>query len=300
MTRSEKDELLNSLSSRLFNVLLEDIILETTQQSQYESVRASTVCSTCHTPCREGKIPVPPAPQGSLGAAKADSSPGTPLAGTSTPKGEGNGYFVECMNCSRSLAASRFASHLSSCMGLSTGARRARLASKPSTAFGQDSDSEDSEAEVALETTLGKAKGRPKGKAMGADDPDYDIKRKKLGTPQVSPPKPKAKRGRPPGSTNAKRKSEQEAAAALKLPSKLREDSLDASSRYSSPALPSRPSFSTNSSPALQHRETNLSQGMLSHGLPHQPSPPRPAAVHDYNLDGDGDETGSSTDTDSD
>lgn len=36
-----------------------------------------------------------------------------------------------------------------------------------STAFGQDSDSEDSEAEVALETTLGKAKGRPKGKAMG-------------------------------------------------------------------------------------------------------------------------------------
>lgn len=56
---------------------------------------------------------------------------------------------------------------------------------------------------------------------------------------------------------------------------------------------------------------------MLSHGLPHQPSPPRPAAVHDYNLgqnsldekvllrtdvqlDGDGDETGSSTDTDSD
>jgi hypothetical protein len=240
---------------------------------------------------------------------RGDSSPGASITGTSTPKGEANDYVIECTNCSRSLAASRFASHLSACMGLTNGARRARTNSKP--VLTELVSGSESEAEIALESTLGKGKPKTKTKQTGADDAEFDLKRKRPATPQASPPKPKARRGRPPGSTNAKKKGEQDGTVGPKTGSKksmaaqARRSSTPGSSRFSSPGLglaSSRLGFSSNTSPVVQNREPDLSSQTGLGSVPilsHQPSPPRPAAVHDFDIDVDGDETGSSTDTDS-
>ncbi|KAJ7630724.1 hypothetical protein FB45DRAFT_544608 [Roridomyces roridus] len=326
--KSQRDDTLSALATRIFAVMLDDIVMDVTLQSHHETIRTRSICSVCKTrwaacallvstlmehECRCGAVHTPShnpvVPPSAL-----PSRPSTPAAngsagtGTSTPtstKADGSLY-LECVQCSRQIASNRYAPHLSSCMGLSTsrrGAVRASAAkSKPSSEAGGRSTSPEAGSED------GKGKGKSKAKNGS------DLKRKRPESPQLTPNKKQKKQGAT-GSPLSRVKASTDASSLpptnghhspSKVPSKLRDSStaslvdrsLTPSSRFSSPgpdSPASSPSYSLQS-PSLTDKGNKA--GRVPNIAPPKPSPPRPV-VDDYLLDDGGDETGSSTDTDS-
>ncbi|KAF8649792.1 hypothetical protein AX16_005558 [Volvariella volvacea WC 439] len=194
------------------------------------------------------------------------------------------------------------------------------------------------------------AKAKAKSKSKRAEDAEFNLKRKRPGSPQVSPTKSKKLKASgilfgifkhelsltlelgtpisriraeaefsghpnavnsifPPSAPFTKLTTRQS-----KVPSKLRDTSIaptaersaTPSSRSSSPdnALAQTPTSSAFSqSPKLTNRAVKSAASNKNRvsgtGPPKRFSPPKPAPIHDYSLDDGGDETGSSTDTDS-
>ncbi|KAF7310723.1 hypothetical protein HMN09_00615300 [Mycena chlorophos] len=353
-------------ANRLFNVMLEDLVMgrDFSQQhirpltlsqmlpcSPTMRSRAVFLCvqSVRHDAAQVFKqqsyccvldavfaVHVPP-PMATLPAQTLPSRPSTPVqngsasAGTSTPTKEGNMY-IDCVVCSRQIASSRYASHLSSCLGLGTTRRAAvrgsTTKSKPSSDAGgrstsPEDDSDDGKSKAKSKTkSIGKLPIPLRGNAYAI----FATTPRKLpptlaqqDSPQLTPNK-KHKNHGASGSPVQRLKSDSDFSAVLsnaltspstnsttsKVPSKLRDSSTaslfdrsqsPSSRAYSSPppdspgASSSYSGFSANGSPIKSSRAKGT-------GPPKQVSPPR-QLVPDYLLDDSGDETGSSTDTDS-
>ncbi|KAF8213289.1 hypothetical protein K438DRAFT_1085209 [Mycena galopus ATCC 62051] len=314
MPKSQKEDTLSTLATRIFSAMLEDIVMDVTLQSHHETARSRSICAVCKTRSVH-------APTHSVASQPLPSRPSTPAgngsasAGTSTPtKSDGNLY-LECVNCTRQIASNRYAPHLSACMGLAAsrrGAARGNAVKKqPSEAEGRSTGSP--------ETTISDDGSPTKGKAKGKIKTDLNLKRKRPDSPQLTPNKKQKKQGSA-GSPVARIKSEASSTpgSALrspsKVPSKLRdsstasvvERSASPSSRFSSPGpdSPRSSSYSQQQSPSITDRGLSGSpakslKGHKGHNIvPPKRSPPR-QVVDDYLLDDGGDETGSSTDTDS-
>ncbi|KAI0651621.1 hypothetical protein C8Q79DRAFT_47965 [Trametes meyenii] len=180
------------------------------------------------------------------------------------------------------------------------------------------------------------AKGKAKGKAKKADDNALNANGKRNGSPSVSPVK-KSKKQKTTNSPASRVKLDPDSpvspanllpvgSSQTRIPSKLRESSIASSfqrdRRSSSPESPTRLSSPARSistqasavtrSPAISNatvkpRQTN-GKGRGALAPPRLPSPPRPPPPvpiirmpdANYLVDVEGEETGSSTDTDSD
>ncbi|KAJ6574888.1 hypothetical protein B0H19DRAFT_617690 [Mycena capillaripes] len=335
MPKSQKEETLSTLATRIFSAILEDIVMDVTLQSHHETARSRSVCPVCNTRC--SSVHAPSNPQ--VASQPLPSRPSTPAAngsagtGTSTPtstKADGNLY-LECVNCSRQIASNRYAPHLSSCMGLSTSRRGATRGNAAKSKQPSEAEGRSTSPEATLSDDGGTPKGKGKSKAksiskcflpifLGSypiDEAESNLKRKRPESPQLTPNK-KQKKQSATGSPVSRIKAGNDVSgvpgSALhspstssqsKVPSKLRDSSTASviersstpSSRFSSPA-PDSPGSSSYSmqSPSLGS-PTKISRA-APNILPPKPSPPRPV-VDDYLLDDGGDETGSSTDTDS-
>ncbi|PCH33422.1 hypothetical protein WOLCODRAFT_22004 [Wolfiporia cocos MD-104 SS10] len=333
--------------------MLGEALMDVVLESHKAVGRSRAICPVCHTRC--GSAHVPGSSNGATQGAASSRMP-TPSedakgqdvnspagTGTSTPSnGKTNGNILfECVNCKRQVASNRYAAHLGDCMGLNTRRGATRNASSKSKLASEAGRS--ASPLVASESghisdggkapTAGKGKG--KSKAKRTDEAEFNLHRKRPGSPSVSPAK-KQKRAKPTGSPVARVKADPDLPGSpgsqtvplpgshSRVPSKLRDSSVVSSipreQRSSSPEMPSRRSSPARSistlasAPSLQSptpsaRPLQKSKGKNGKAAPPKrpsPPPPRPPPAPvmpisvgtDY-LDDEGEETGSSTDTDS-
>ncbi|KAI0271544.1 hypothetical protein BC834DRAFT_967005 [Gloeopeniophorella convolvens] len=346
MAKAERDDALNSLAARLFAAMLDDIVVDVALQSHQEVVRSRRKCDVCHTNCGQGPSGAAAlsASQGTFPGSRAGTpprDPGTP-GGGGTPTGsvsKDGTMLLDCVGCGRQIASNRYAPHLSGCIGVGTGTRRAAVRGATS------------------KSKLGSDAGRSASPYPGSENGNVSDH----STPAPPPPPPK-KKGRPPKNkpkvpvpvvnddadaplnTNRKRpgsplstspnksKKQKVSAASLsragnntplgppvvksqsKIPSRLRESSIASflepeatagspESRSSSPGTAPTPSSSIFGNGRVNG---TAGGGEVKKVPPRAPSPPRPPPPvtrrpeTDYLVDVEGEETGSSTDTDSD
>ncbi|KDR84781.1 hypothetical protein GALMADRAFT_289033 [Galerina marginata CBS 339.88] len=349
MPKSEREETLAALTARVFAAMLDELVMDATLQSHREVLRARSVCSVCNTQC--GSIHNSASAANNEGTSQASASGqrgDTPSSstgsndanatktqangtGTSTPtslKGANGELLLECVSCSRTMAPNRLAPHLTSCMGFNNarrGAVRGNAKPKQPSEAGRSASPMSDAGNMSDDRTNGNGKG--KGKAKGkktADESDFTLKRKRPGSPQISPNK-KSKKGSPvmrvkadPDLSGLPTNSHYSPSTTSqsKVPSKLRDSSTasflersSASSRDSSPeaaytAVTPSSSFSSQSPNRPIGGSANRGRPpAMGTGPPKRPTPPRPQPIHvpDYHIEIDhANETGSSTDTDSD
>ncbi|KIM48414.1 hypothetical protein M413DRAFT_230934 [Hebeloma cylindrosporum] len=348
MGKSEREETLQALTARVFSAMLDELIMDATLQSHHEVARGRAVCGVCHTRC--GSVHTPAAAgnndaSSSHAASRADTpssaasnefgSKGqqTNGTGTSTPTSLKDGNIVlECVSCSRQIASNRYAPHLSSCMGLNSARRaavRGNAKARPPSETGRSVSPISDAGNASDSNGNGKGKGKAKGKKAG-DESSFSLKRKRPGSPQVSPNK-KAKKGKTLASPVSRVRADPDlsglpsnshfspsTSSQSKIPSKLRDSStaslLERSSVSSRESSPGGHSVATPASSFSSQSPTRPGGGngkpptkgrppALGTGPPKRPTPPRAQPIHvpDYHAEIDhANETGSSTDTDSD
>ncbi|KAF8807211.1 hypothetical protein BYT27DRAFT_7137717 [Phlegmacium glaucopus] len=308
MPKSERDEILTTLTSRIFSAMLDELVMDATLQSHLEVTRGRTLCSACNTHCGSIHVPgnngssQPSAPVPIASSADTPSSAssndvvpkahhnGTLGTGTSTPtsvKADGTVFF-ECVSCSRQIASNRYAPHLSACMGLSTarrGAVRGNAKSKQASDAGRSASPASDGGNASDDRTDLKGKAKAKGKKT-ADESDFTLKRKRPESPQISPNK-KSKKGKVFGSPVARVKADPDSSGLpgnshgspattshSKIPSKLRASSttsfLERSSSSSRGSSPGGVSVATPSSSFSSHSPVRppAGNGKPSRGRP--------------------------------
>ncbi|EKM48641.1 uncharacterized protein PHACADRAFT_266236 [Phanerochaete carnosa HHB-10118-sp] len=281
-------------------------------------------------PVRELAVRLSSAERPSNGSASGTAQPspdsarpldGSP-AGTDTPTG--NIYF-DCSVCKRQIASNRYAPHLSGCMGLGNSRRgAARNASSKARSSDAGSPYVNSEAGYVSDESKSPSKSKSRSKAKQADEAEFSLNnnKKRNGSPSVSPTK-KAKK---PKTAVSRVKTDHDLSGSpsllpvshtssqSKIPSKLRETSVmsvdrqssSSGSRYSSPARSvstytvQSPVIGTAASTGNTKSKMIASKSAASHYSPPRPLPPVIRLESDYLVDVEGEETGSSTDTDSD
>ncbi|EIW64899.1 uncharacterized protein TRAVEDRAFT_68599 [Trametes versicolor FP-101664 SS1] len=344
MPKRDRDEAVAELSSTIFSAMLEEILMDVVQQSHKEVARARAVCDVCHTRCNSVHVPGPsnggnsrvPTPNGETNS-PAGTGANTPVNGTSK---DGNVYLA-CLECKREISSNRYATHLSSCMGIGNrrgAARGATAKSKMGSEMGKSASPRLASEVAHLSDDGGGGRAPPtkgKGKAKGkkTDDSALNSNGKRNGSPSISPAK-KSKKQKTGAAGRIKSELDSPGSpsnllpvpsSTARIPSRLRESSIASSfqrdRRSSSPESPTRSSparsISTQAStvirsPAIssaniKSKQTN-GKGRGAGAPPRLPSPPRPPPPvpiirmpdTDYLVDVEGEETGSSTDTDSD
>ncbi|TRM61413.1 hypothetical protein BD626DRAFT_500947 [Schizophyllum amplum] len=324
MSTSENDELLNSLSSRIFSLLVDDLVMDAALQAHRDAAKSRAICASCGTRCSAVRTPTQSG-QASPCKASAFSRSGTPSVsnnganGSSTPNKDGVLY-LECVNCQRQIASSRYAPHLSSCMGLNTSRRAAvRGSAKAKQSAERERSLSPIDDGAALSEDSQPLKNKSKSKSKKKDEAEFSLKRKRPTSPQPSPkkprPKPVASSSISPRFKNPTVPSSQSHVykqTQSKVPSKLRESSTVSFERDRS----SSPETSLGSfrSPPMAHKNASAPWGAVA-GKPVGTGPPKrgmnptqmraapapaPAPVQHFAIDDDeGDETGSSTDSSS-
>ncbi|KAG6902806.1 hypothetical protein C0995_011293 [Termitomyces sp. Mi166 len=309
MPKSERDDVLAALSARIFSAMVNDLVMDVTLQAHQEVLRS------LHTPGLSGTNSQPTAansrpstPASAVDGKAANNSAGT---GTNTPTSAKDGnLYLECVNCSRQIASSRYAPHLTSCLGLNTarrGAARTNNKSKPPSEAGRSLSPASEAGAASDESPKGKAKGKSLNKR--ADEAEFNLKRKRPASPQVSPAK-NQKKQKTTGSPVSRLKAETEISGLRnnphfspsnshsKIPSKLRDSSTASfiggsssptSSRGSSPGgiSAATPASSFSRSPHITNKVvTKGSTKVNGVGPPRRPSPPRPPSIHvpDYSI----------------
>lgn len=315
--KQEKELFLSGLVTKIFCAMLDDIVMDSAIQAHNEVSRSRAVCEVCGTRCNAVHVPG----SSKLATSSRAATPmaeGKPLNGvtsstpSSTPSSikDGNIY-LDCVNCNRPFGSNRYAAHLSSCLGLSSARRttnRGSIKSKQSDTGRSDSPA--SEIGNISDEDEGKlsAKGKMKSKGKRSDEAEFNLKRKRPMSPQVSP----NKKAKPKGLSPLKKSGSPGAALSSslgtqsKIPSKLRDSSTapypgstSSSSRSSSPdGASSAPLAAKFNSPNFKTKGSQ--NGSNSPMTVKRPSPPRPPPpVPAYMHEDAGEETGSSTDTDS-
>ncbi|KAI6153317.1 hypothetical protein BKA82DRAFT_4088310 [Pisolithus tinctorius] len=328
MSKSEREDVISHLADRIFSAMLDELTMDAALRGHREIARNRSVCRICHTHCGMAH-----ASNGHQQPQKAQSDERSLLegkttssTGTNTPTStkDGNVLF-ECTVCKRQVASNRYAPHLSGCMGIGTGSRRTaargNLKTKlPIETIRADSPLQGSEnGNASDDNSGGKVKGKSKGK--NTDDDEFNLKRKQPLSPQTSPAK-KQKKQKTTGSVASRLKDGAATGSQSKIPSKLRSSStasfLDrdrsatpaSQSSSSTPIATSVSSVISGQSPAgtgppkrgrPKGSKTGMGRGAAALAAQvKRPSPPRPPPPPqpDYLIDVEGDETGSSTDTD--
>ncbi|KAG0702705.1 hypothetical protein DFH29DRAFT_486837 [Suillus ampliporus] len=351
MSKAEREDAISAITSKIFSVMLDDLAMDAALQAHHQLLRSKAVCRICHTRCGmvhpNGQTFIPQGQslvRSDVGGKTASST------GTNTPNGsksDGNILF-ECTVCKRQVASNRFAPHLSTCMGIGTGSRRAaprgtNLKAKIPIEPGRSASPYPGSENGNASDDNSNGKGKAKGKGKRADDADFNLKRKRPISPQTSPTKKPTKKLKTAGSPVSRLKADPDSSGTTasntlqvpssssqsKVPSKLRSSSTasflerDRSSTPGSQSSVGTPIASTSSAisarsaagtgPPKRGRpkgsKTGAGRGTLA-AQQKRPSPPRPLppppplpapAVRiepDYLVDVEGDETGSSTDTD--
>ncbi|CAL1696473.1 unnamed protein product [Somion occarium] len=324
--KRERDEALSELSSRIFSSMLDEIILDVVLQSHQEIARAKAVCPKCHTRCgsvhnsgptnvTQPTVQGPSSSRPSPRDGETAENSGSYDTGRSTPingKLDGTIYF-ECEVCKRQIASNRYAPHLSACLGMGNrrgAARSATTKNKLAADVGRSASPYiASENGYVSDEAKNGVKGKGKSKAKRTDEAEFNLGKKRTGSPSVSPAK-KSKKTKANASPSSRVRTEpgtpsnpaplNYATSLSKVPSRLRESSVMSStlherrssspeSRFSSPERSAATPTSTLSSqsPLL----SSLSGGVLAtkgrpqkngkpktNGtlLPKRPSPPRP------------------------
>ncbi|CCM02185.1 uncharacterized protein FIBRA_04264 [Fibroporia radiculosa] len=353
MPKKERDEVLSELAARVFSTMLDDALLDVVLESHQAVARSRSICPVCHMQC--GAVHVPGSSSSTSQPVASSSRLSTPLddaklAGTNSPSGVGastpmngkaNGnVLLECVICKRQVAFNRYASHLGDCMGLSNSRRGATRNATTKTKLVTDTGrsaspyvgSENGNMSDDGKTTSS-SKGKGKSKAKRKDDAEFNLHRKRPGSPSVSPVK-NHKKTKTSGSPIARVKGPDPSGSSnnllpvppghsqSRIPSKLRESSIVSTiqreqrssspeSRFSSPArsvstLASLPSMQSPTIPPIMVQKPKGKNGKAPLAPLKRPSPPRPPPPPvirmpetDYLVDVEGEETGSSTDTDS-
>ncbi|KAG7450266.1 uncharacterized protein BT62DRAFT_927581 [Guyanagaster necrorhizus] len=335
--RVEKEALLASLTNKLFCAMLDEIVMDAAIEAHHDVLKSRSICSVCNTRCNAVHLPgsttsssqtVPSTRPGT--PASADNKQAAHRTGTNTPNGaklDGSNVYLDCVQCSHPIASNRYAPHLATCMGLSTARRSAaRTNSKPkqSSDPGRSASPPTDDGNVSEDSRPLKSKSKSKSKR--ADEAEFNLKRKRDSlktSPQVSPNK---KQKQQKGSPVSRVKAEHDGMLSMPalpstnshsmVPSKLRDSStasfLDRSSPSSRASSPDVGSIRTTVSSSFSgHSPTFASRGsnakiVKGKGPPRPiskrmspPRPPPPSLLPDYVQDDAGDETGSSTDTDS-
>ncbi|KIJ68724.1 hypothetical protein HYDPIDRAFT_173384 [Hydnomerulius pinastri MD-312] len=325
MSKSEREEAISSLTARLFSAMLDDLTMDAALQAHHEIARVRAVCHISHgsggQSSRSSNL--------TNGETGSKTLPGT---GTNTPTSVKDGNILfECTVCKRQIASNRYAPHLSSCMGLGTGARRgaarganlkAKVPIEPGRSASPYLGSEN--GNISDDNSNGKGKGRSKGKL--ADEAEFNLKRKRPVSPQTSPVK-KQKKQKTTAHLLASQTLQVPSSSQSKVPSKLRSSStasfLDrersstpgSQSSAGTPIATSTSSANSAQSPAgtgppkrgrPKGSKTGMGRGAAALAAqikrpspPRPPPPPVPIRIEpDYLVDVEGEETGSSTDTD--
>ncbi|KIK71298.1 hypothetical protein GYMLUDRAFT_33441 [Collybiopsis luxurians FD-317 M1] len=303
--KAERDQILQALSTKLFCDILDDFVMDIALETHAEVSKSRAVCETCGTRCNAAHVPASSNQTSQVKPSPSQAeTPSTAEGGASTPNGvKSDGTIhLECVNCSRTIASNRYAPHLSSCMGLNTsrrGAVRGSTKSKQPSDAGR-SGSPASEAGYASEDKSPQ-KSKGKSKTKRTDEAEFNLKRKRPISPQVSPSKKQKQKGSPVSRVKSEVDGLPSGVSSLpstnsqsKIPSKLRDSSTapfndSNSSRESSPDA----SLSSTLSSGFKNK------GLASRSAPvKQPSPPRPPPLITTYIDHDeeGNETGSSTD----
>ncbi|GBE78127.1 hypothetical protein SCP_0110100 [Sparassis crispa] len=288
--------------------MLEDILMDVVLESHQQIARSRAICDICHTRCNAVHVPGPSNPSLQAGASssrvaspagegKSADANGSAGTGTSTPL-NGNGkdgtVYLECLNCKRQIASTRYATHLSSCLGLANSRRGAARNATTKAKLASDAGRSASpylESEVGNISDDGKTttKGKGKSKAKRTDEAEFSLNRKRPGSPSVSPSK-KQKKAKISGSPIARAKVEPDGPGSpssayslpisnsqSKIPSRLRESSI-ASSFYrerhsSSPGSPSPGSSPARSISTAPSAPSTHSPSLVSYAA--QKSKPR-------------------------
>lgn len=323
--KKERDEALNDFSARIFASMLDELLMDVVLQSHEEIARSRSLCEICHTHCNSA--------HGSSGQTSSSDN-GRPLGtpptnGTDTPNGT---VYFACAVCNREIASNRYAPHLSSCMNLGTSrrgaARNANNKNKPPDAGRSASPYLASESGHVSDNSKGNSKAKGKSRAKQVDDAEFSLNKKRNGSPSVSPVKKAKKQKTGSPVTRVKTDPDLSGSPSLlpiahtnshsKIPSRLRESSVLSSAqvdqRSTSPdsreSSPSR-SVSTFSlqSPILpgappprrvKPSVTASKTGVNRYTPPPPPIPKIKFTESEYFVDVEGEETGSSTDTESD
>jgi len=309
MSKAERDETINILASRLFSALLDDLTMDIALRAHHEVAKSRAVCTVCNTRCgmaHPNGTSVQPSQDPASGShelsVREDSSSN---AGTSVSADDVGNF--ECVVCKRKVAASRYAPHLSSCMGLGRRTTAARGAVGVKTKALEPGRSASpflgSDAGAASDDTSVNGKGKGKSKSKRADEAEYNLKRKQPSSPQISPVK-KQKKQKTTGSPVSRVKEA---------------EGISPTKAVSAAALPPPRPIATGTGPPKRGRPKGVKTGQGKAALaaaaaaaasapppppPKRVSPPRPpppARIEpNYLMDnGEGEETGSSTDTDS-
>ncbi|KAG7099472.1 hypothetical protein E1B28_001321 [Marasmius oreades] len=314
--KQEKELFLSGLVTKIFCAMLDDIVMDSAIQAHNEVSRSRAVCVVCGTRCNAVHVPgsskLATSSRAATPMAEGNSLNGatTSIPGSTPSSVKDGNVYLDCVNCYHPIASNRYAAHLSSCLGLSSARRtanRGSIKSKQSDAGRSNSPaseigniSEDDESKPS-------AKGKMKSKGKRADEAEFSMKRKRPISPQVSPNKKPKPKGLSPlkkaGSSGVVLSS---LGSQSKVPSKLRDSSTapypgstSSSSRSSSPdGTSSAPLAAKFNSPNFKTKGSQ--NGSKSPMTVKRPSPPRPPPpVPAYMHEDAGEETGSSTDTDS-
>ncbi|KAG6837123.1 hypothetical protein H0H93_014429 [Arthromyces matolae] len=314
MPKSERDDVLAALSSRIFSAMVNDLVMDITLQSHQEVLRSRTLSNASR----------PGTPASGTEAKFINNSSGT---GTNTPTGVKDAYGLNVFD-RPSSEAGRSTSPTSDA-GVSEESPKGKGKGKSMNKRAAIID----EAEYNLKRKrpaspqVSPAKNQKKQKTSGATLVLFY--QRHFSHPLGSPVSRLKAGSETPGSRNSLHFSP--SLSQSKIPSKLRDSSTASfvggssgspSSRDSSPgvisaATPASSSFSK--SPHIPNKKvTKGTVRVNGTGPPKRPSPPRPPPIHvlDYSLgrqfaclelndseflllDVEGEETGSSTDTDS-
>ncbi|KAL1728916.1 hypothetical protein EV714DRAFT_237794 [Schizophyllum commune] len=264
MSKSENDELLNSLSSRIFSLLVDDLVMDAALQAHRDAAKSRAVCANCGTCCSAGELHLLPC---TIMPPLTMTFPHPCHRGGNGTPGKEGVLYLECVNCQRQIASSRYAPHLSSCMGLSS-SRRAAV--RGSAKAKQSAERERSLSPGSDAAALSEDSQSLKNKAKSKSKKKGNLKRKRPTSPQPSPKKPKPKPAAtsatnsprfknptiPPPQSHAFKKSQS------KVPSKLRESSTVSFERSSSPET----SLGSFRSPPMAHQTVGGTWGAAVNG----------------------------------
>ncbi|KZV77603.1 hypothetical protein PENSPDRAFT_679150 [Peniophora sp. CONT] len=290
MPKDTVDETLDRLASKMFNAMLDDILMDVALQSHQEVARSKAVCEVCHTRCRQQHVPGTSDSAGGTSASSSMSFNARALAVSDAAKTrDSSAVYLPCKKCDREIASNRYASHFSSCLGTGTSRKAAQkpMARSNSDAGSPFASENGDAAEEYKPPTSNAPKPKPKGRPPKNKSGD-DAAKKRQGSPQMSPSKSKKqKTSTLPLSRVTSTDSTMTAGASQpKAPSRLRETSIFGDD-------------SRSPSPALAAITGKSKQREASPPRPALPAPPVRRIETDYLLgNDDGDETGSSTDTD--
>ncbi|KAF9073866.1 hypothetical protein BDP27DRAFT_1318291 [Rhodocollybia butyracea] len=296
--KAEKEQVLQALSTKLFCDLLDDFVMDITFDVHSEVSRSRATCKTCGTRCNAAHVPKLSSQP--LTTVPSPSSSETPLAsegGTNTPNGvKGDGTMpLVCVNCQRTVASNRYAPHLSNCMGLNTsrrGAMRGGTKSKQPSDAGR-SNSPASDAGYPSDEDKSPQKNKGKSKTKRADEAEFNLKRKRPISPQVSPTKKQKQKGSPVSRV----KSEIDGISSVSsLPASNAQSKIGPSKLRDSSTAPFNDSSGSSRESSPDASLSSLS--FKNKGIPGRPTAVRPPTpVPAYIEDDEGDETGSSTET---